>query len=126
MDSRLPTGWGVCFFDYDLDGRLDLFMSNGTFEYTRVQTNFLPEHSALLFWNSGPTEEGVFWRVDESLVGEDLLRPVLGRGAAYADIDGDGDLDLFVTTNMSRAHLFRNDGGSGNLPKQCPFRRDCP
>ena len=38
----------------------------------------------------------------------------MGRGAAYADFDGDGDLDIVVTTLAGPAYLFRNDGGDNN------------
>ena len=47
-------------------------------------------------------------------VGPDFKRPIVGRGAAYADFDHDGDLDLLLTTNGGPAILFRNDGGNRN------------
>jgi len=45
-------------------------------------------------------------------MGADFSRPRVARGAAYADIDNDGDLDVIMTTNGGPARLFRNDGGT--------------
>src|SRR5438093_7209395 len=47
-------------------------------------------------------------------MGADFNRPIVARGAAYADIDHDGDLDLLITTNHGPAYLYRNDGGNKN------------
>src|SRR4029450_6063358 len=46
--------------------------------------------------------------------GDDFRRPMVARGAAYADYDADGDLDVLVTTNNGPARLLRNDGGNRN------------
>ena len=54
-----------------------------------------------------------FDNVAES-VGADFARPIVARGAAYADFDQDGELDVLVTTNNGPAYLFRNDGGNRN------------
>ena len=43
-----------------------------------------------------------------------FTRPIVARGAAYADFDHDGDLDVLLTTNNGPAYLFRNDGGNQN------------
>ena len=50
----------------------------------------------------------------DSKPGPDLFRPIVGRGSTYADIDGDGDLDVLLTANGGVPHLFRNDGGNKN------------
>src|SRR5467141_3074056 len=47
-------------------------------------------------------------------MGADFNRSIVARGAAYADIDRDGDLDLLITTNHGPAYLYRNDGGNRN------------
>jgi hypothetical protein len=102
----------VFFFDYDLDGFLDLFAANGHIdeEIGRVQPKIAYKQPALLFRNAG---KGRFENASGS-VGPDLITPMVSRGAAYADFDGDGDLDLLLTTNHGPARLFRNDGGNAN------------
>ena len=56
----------------------------------------------------------MFVLVGPGSAGPDLFRPIVGRGSAYADIDGDGDLDVVLTANGGPARLFRNDGGNRN------------
>jgi hypothetical protein len=110
--SLLSLAFGVFFFDYDLDGHLDIFAANGHIdeEIGRVQPKISFKQPALLFRNSG---KGRFENVSSNS-GPDLFRPVVARGAAYADYDRDGDLDVLVTTNHGPAYLFKNDGGSAN------------
>jgi hypothetical protein len=110
--SLLSLAFAVFFFDYDLDGHLDIFAANGHIdeEIGRVQPKISFKQPALLFRNDG---KGRFATVGNS-AGSALFRPVVGRGAAYADFDRDGDLDVLVTTNHGPAYLFRNDGGNTN------------
>ena len=110
--SQLSLAFGVFFFDYDLDGYLDLFAANGHIdeEIGRVQPKIAYKQPALLFRNTG---KGRFENASTA-VGPDLTRPVVARGAAYADFDRDGDLDVLITTNHGPAHLYRNDGGNAN------------
>jgi hypothetical protein len=110
--SLLTLTFGTFFFDYDLDGLLDLFAANGHIEEEihRVQPRVQYRQPALLFRNRG---QGKF-EPATAAVGPDLGRPRVARGAAYGDYDGDGDLDILITENHGPAHLFRNDGGNRN------------
>jgi len=109
-------GFGLFFFDYDLDSRLDLLTANGHLEsdISKVQASQSYEQSAQLFWNTGENGRQLFVLVDEAHAGPDLFKPLVGRGSAYADIDGDGDLDVVITSNGGAARLLRNDGGDKN------------
>jgi enediyne biosynthesis protein E4 len=108
--SLLTLSFGVFFFDYDLDGLLDIFSANGHIEeeINRVQPRIQYRQPPLLFRNLG---KGKFEPVASA---GQLLQPLVARGAAYGDIDRDGDLDVVVTANHGPARLFRNDGGNGN------------
>ncbi len=111
--SLLSLAFGVFFFDYDLDGWPDLFVANGHIdeEIGRVQPRIKYEEPPLLFRNQG---HGRFEDMSARM-GDEFKRPIVARGAAYADYNGDGALDIIVTTNNGPAHLFRNDGNaSGN------------
>jgi len=106
--SLLTLGFACLFFDYDLDGWLDIFVANGHIEpeIERIQKRVKYAQSPHLFHNQGG---GKFVESTDS-VGHDLAVPRVGRAAAYADIDNDGDLDLLMTTNGGPAVLFRNSG----------------
>jgi len=110
--SLLSLTFGIFFFDYDLDGYLDLFAANGHIEEEigRVQPRVQYREPPLLFHNLG---KGKFEN-RSATVGDDLTRPIVARGAAFADIDHDGDLDLLITTNDGPAYLYRNDLANGN------------
>jgi len=114
--TQPPLKFGLFFFDYDLDGRLDLLSTNGHLEsdIEKVQASETYAQSAQLFWNTGRLGRGLFALVGKGSAGPDLFTPVVGRGSAYADVDGDGDLDVVLTANGGPAKLFRNDGGNAH------------
>ena len=110
--SLLTLTFGVFFFDYDLDGQPDILAANGHLEeeINRVQPRVTYKQAPLLFRNLG---SGKFASIASTL-GADFARPIVARGAAYGDVDRDGDLDVVITTNHGPAYLFRNDGGNRN------------
>jgi hypothetical protein len=110
--SFLTLSFAVFFFDYDLDGLLDVFAANGHVadDINAVQSTVTHAQPPHLFRNLGNRR---FQDVVGDL-GPDLAKPVVARGAAYADFDNDGDLDLLVSQNGGPARLLRNDGGNAN------------
>jgi hypothetical protein len=113
--SRLMLSFGVLFFDYDLDGRLDLLQANGHLEgeINSVDPSQTYEQAPQLFWNAGPEQRRTFLPVPPETTG-DLATPLAGRGTAVADIDGDGDLDVVITQTGRAATLLRNDQQTGH------------
>ena len=107
--SLLSLAFGVFFFDFDNDGWLDIFAANGHIdeEINRVQPKVNFRQAPLLFRNTG---KGGFEDVSRSR-GTDLIKPIVARGAAYADYDRDGDLDIVINNNHGPAVLFKNEGG---------------
>lgn len=114
--TRLLLTFGLVYLDVDLDGRLDLFCANGHLEedINRVQPSQHYEQPPQLFWNAGPDSATEFLAAGEQQVGTDLLKPMAGRGATYADIDSDGDADVLVTASGRAPRLLRNDQKLGH------------
>jgi hypothetical protein len=112
--GRRFTGFGTAFFDYDNDGWLDLFVTNGAVqllpELMRENDPFPLDQPNQIFRNLG---NGAFAEVSDR-GGEDFQALEVGRGAVFGDIDNDGDTDVLVTNNNGPAKLFLNQIGNRN------------
>jgi len=109
--TRQTLGWGCFFFDVDLDGQQDLLVVNGRLDASRVATGApagVPTDTPHLFLNAN----GRFTDIARD-AGATFATPKMGRGAAFADIDADGDLDAVITTNGGPVHLYRTDLPAG-------------
>jgi hypothetical protein len=110
--SLFSLTFAAFFFDYDLDGWPDILAANGHIEpdINKLQPQVHYLESPLMFHNRG---HGQFENVSDDL-GPDFRKPIVARGAAYADFDHDGDLDLLINNNEGPALLYRNDGANRN------------
>ena len=110
--TLITLGFGCFFFDYDNDGWPDILVADGHIEneIERVQKRVSYAEPPHLFRNLGG---GRFQEVTQQ-VGADFATPKVARGAAYADIDNDGALDVLITTNGGRPYLFHNSGSSNH------------
>lgn len=108
--SRLALSFGLFFFDADLDGRLDLLQANGHVEneIQRVQASQHYAQPPQLYWNCGQACPNTMVDMPPDHLG-DFSAAMVGRGAAYADIDADGDLDVVLTQIGGPPRLLRND-----------------
>ena len=109
--SRAFLTFGLVMADMDLDGDADLVQANGHIEerIARVQPSQSWRQRGQLFLNAGPAAASPLLReLPAGMIG-DLARPVVGRGLATADFDGDGDLDLALTQAGGAPMLLRND-----------------
>jgi hypothetical protein len=109
--SRATLGFGCFFFDADLDGALDILVVNGHIDDGAARTGRVHyAESPHLFHNRG---NGQFADV-AAQIGGDFNAPKVARGAAYGDLDGDGDPDVIVTTNGGPARVYRNDAAAAH------------
>ena len=109
--TRLMSGWGLKFFDYDNDGNLDLFLSNGNpddlIQEFHKDVNY--EEPLLLFQSTGKG----FQNVSESS-GPVFAKPLSARGLAIGDFDNDGAVDVLISVNDAAPLLLRNNAGKHN------------
>ncbi len=130
--TRLLSGWGLKFFDYDNDGNLDLLLANGHPD-TMVGRR-MPELSyaepLLLFRNEGPAwrsantgkervphperSEGWVWRNVSAESGPVFQKNLAARALALGDFDNDGSVDALITVNDAAPILLRNNAGRQN------------
>ena len=112
--SRLRLTFGVFFFDYDSDGRLDFFQTNGHVEnlINEVQNSQTYQQRNQLFWNCGDSCSQQFIPVTNA--GDLLEDPVVGRAAVYADIELDGDLDVIVAQVGQPVRIYVNQYNLSN------------
>ncbi|HEY6805602.1 MAG TPA: CRTAC1 family protein [Pyrinomonadaceae bacterium] len=110
--SAQSLTFATFFFDFDLDGLLDIFAANGhvSDDIAVVQPNVKYAQPPHVFHNKGKKK---FEEITAKL-GKAMQRAIVGRGAAYGDYDNDGDLDLLVMANNGPARLLRNDNGNQN------------
>jgi enediyne biosynthesis protein E4 len=117
------AGWGTKFIDFDNDGRRDLFVAQGhvldTVSGARQGFDYLQPPLMLRNQPSTPTTDrslrpGVSFVDVSASLGPAFARPAAGRGAAFADLDDDGDIDIVIANLDGPPTLLRNDGGNAN------------
>jgi enediyne biosynthesis protein E4 len=109
--TKLLSGWGLKFFDYDNDGNLDLMIANGHPDdlIEKIYDNVTYREPLLIFHNTSAGLENIS---RES--GPVFSRPMSGRGMALGDFDNDGAVDVLISNNNAAPLLLKNNAGKGN------------
>src|SRR5438094_9012674 len=109
--TRLLSGWGLKFFDYDNDGELDLFLANGNpddlIESLHLQVKY--QEPLMLFQNTGKSFQNV-----SQQSGPVFSKPLSSRGLAIGDFNNDAVVDVLVSVNDDAPVLPHNNVGSQN------------
>ncbi len=109
--TRLLSGWGLKFFDYDNDGNIDLLLANGHPDDMIGQYSQMVKYKEplLLFHNNGTKLENV-----SAASGPIFTRSFPARGLALGDYNNDGRIDVFIGNNGEAPLLLKNNAGEGN------------
>lgn len=109
--TRSSVGFGVVFFDYDNDTRLDIAIANGNVMATAplVRAGARYAQRNLLLRNTGDRFQDM-----KEQAGPGFSPEMVSRALAAGDIDNDGDVDLLITNNNGRPNLLLNEGGRAN------------
>lgn len=112
VPSLTFLAFGTSFFDFDLDGDLDIYVTNGHVldNVELFKDNITYAEPDQLFENNG----GGFFIDVSGKLGRDFQIAKVGRGAAFGDYDNDGDVDILISNNNQTANLFRNDSVNQN------------
>ncbi len=114
--TRLMSGWGLKFFDYDNDGNMDLMIADGHPDdlIDKIYENVKYEEPLLLFHDSGSDRSESRLRNVSAESGPIFSRGMSARGLAIGDFDNDGAVDVLISCNDEKPVLLRNNIGARN------------
>ena len=116
------TGFGTEWIDYDNDGALDLFATNGAVNVIESQRGQpAPFRMKNLLFHNGGTRRFVDVSGE---AGPAFALDQIGRGAAFGDLDNDGDTDIVVTNNNGPVRLLINEAARGAHWAQIRLQQD--